>query len=72
MFNAKFKDTFPSQDHHAYSECYDWDINMVVAEVDTEDLGVMLKSAKIAQSFHHTARFAFHSEEERKAMFDFD
>jgi len=71
-FNAKFKETFPSRGHEAYSECYDWEINMVVVEVDTEDLGVMLRSTKVAPSSHHTARFAFHSEEERKAMFDFN
>jgi hypothetical protein len=45
---------------------------MVVVEVDTEDLGVMLKSMKVVRSSHHTAQFAFHSEEERKAMFNFN
>jgi hypothetical protein len=69
-FNVKFKHTFPDKEHLSYAQCYQWDLHTIIAEVDTEELGMKLGSSTVAASFHHTAVFPFHSEAEREAVFN--
>ncbi len=69
-FNVTFKKNFPRPEHNSYSECYEWDLNSLVVEVNMEDSGCMLRSASAPAKWHHTAVFSFHSEEERRSFLD--
>lgn len=69
-YNEIFKKSFPSPAHQTYSECYELDINSVIAELQTEELGYMLRSKKISPQWVHIAIFNMHSLKERKSMFE--
>jgi hypothetical protein len=71
QFNKQFTQKFPHRDHRSYSECYEWDLNTIAVEIDTEELGTMLASETVAAGFHHTASYPLNSETERRALFDF-
>ena len=69
-YNKIYRESFPNPVHKTYSECYRLDLNEIYVEVNTEGLASMLKSATAPASWHHFARFPFHSPEDRRAMFD--
>lgn len=69
-YNVTYKDSFPSPAHATYSQCYDLDLNMVVAEINTEEIFLQLYSRTVPAKWVHFAQFALHSRDERKAMFD--
>jgi len=69
-FNKVYKDVFPSPAHSTYSQCYDLDLNSLTIEVDTEDFGAMFWSLHAPAEWHHLISFQFHSESERRSMFD--
>jgi hypothetical protein len=69
-FNYQMKDKFPHRDHKTYREAYEWDVNSLIIEIDTEDLGFLLKSPAVPASWHHTAVFPFHSDEQRRQLFN--
>lgn len=69
-YNEIFKKSFPSPSHQTYSECYDLDINSVIIELQTENLGYMVKSKKISPKWVHCEIFNMHSSQERKSMFE--
>ena len=68
-YNVAFKDTFPSPAHKTYAECYDIDLNLVSAELQTEQLRCRFWSPKVAPAWVHFAKFHLHSPEERRGMF---
>lgn len=70
LFNRQMKDKFPHRDHKSYRAAYEWDVNSLIVEVDTEDLGFMLKSPTVSPDWHHTAIFPFHSDEQRRQLFE--
>jgi hypothetical protein len=65
-----FKNVFPSPAHTTYSQCYELDINSLVVEVDTEDLGVRLWTSAIKEKWHHLIQYELHSAEDRRSMFE--
>jgi len=69
-YNVIYRDSFPSPAHATYSQCYDLDLNMVVAEINTEDIFLCLFSRTVPPRGAHFAEFALHNKEDRKAMFD--
>jgi streptogramin lyase len=70
-YNTMFKDNFPNRAHKSYSECYDIDLNAVVAEVQSEPIGVRLWSPTVPPSDLHFCAFELHSPQERRSMFAF-
>jgi len=69
-FNKQFKETFPQPEHQSYSKCYEWDLSEIVVELNTEELGSMLRSGVVPAAYHHMARYSLRSEEERSALFE--
>jgi hypothetical protein len=69
-YNEMFKNNFPSPAHKTYSECYDLDLNTVMVELQTKEIGFMLRSAKVPPKWDHFVIFPLHSQEERKSMFE--
>ena len=70
-YNTIYRDSFPNPMHTSYSECYDLDINSVMAEIDTEDMDAQFWSSAAAPAWQHFATYALHSRAEREAMFEF-
>ena len=70
-YNTIYRESFPNPMHTSYSECYDLDINSVMAEIDTEDMNVQFWSAAAVPAWQHFATYALNSRAEREAMFDF-
>lgn len=70
-YNQKYKNTFPNPAHSTYSECYDLDINMVIAEIGSDHLGCRLWSPHVKANWTHFCQFTLNSTEERKSFFDF-
>jgi hypothetical protein len=68
-YNVIYKDSFPNPAHATYAECYDLDLNMVVAEISTEDVFLQLYSPSVPPRWLHFAQFELHNTDE-KAMFD--
>jgi hypothetical protein len=68
-FNELFKRTFPNPAHATYSECYDVDLNTLIVELDTEELGTRLWTNGAPVNHQHFARFNLHNSEMRRDMF---
>lgn len=71
-YNSVFKDSFPSQSHSTYAECYKLDLNAICVEVNTEALYCRLWSNSTQKPWIHFARFPLHTREERRSIFDID
>jgi hypothetical protein len=69
-FNKQFKETFPQPGHQSYSKSYEWDLKGVVVELNTEELGVMLKTSVAPPAFHHMAQYSLRAEDERNELFE--
>ncbi|MBW4622183.1 MAG: hypothetical protein KME17_22870 [Cyanosarcina radialis HA8281-LM2] len=69
-YNKIFKKSFPNSAHQTYSECYELDINSIIVELQTQDIGYMIKSDRVPPQWGHLAIFNIHSSEERKSMFE--
>ena len=72
QYTVIYKDSFPNPAHSTYSECYDLDLNMVSAEIQTDDLMVRLWSHAAEPNWVHLCSFPLHSREDRVYMFDLD
>ena len=70
-YNTNFKDSFPHPSHTSYRDCYDFDLNMVAVELQTEKIRARLWSDAIEPRWIHIVKFPLHSRAERKSMFDF-
>ena len=68
-YNVMFKGTFPSPAHESYKNCYEFDLNTVAVEVNTESIRTQLYSTKVEAAWFHIAQYELHSPDERKAMF---
>ncbi|WP_297112581.1 hypothetical protein [uncultured Devosia sp.] len=68
-YNKLFKNSFPSTDMKSLSDCYDKDIQSVVAEFGFGDFPYFLCSEAVAKSDHHIAHHELHNEEDRKFFF---
>jgi len=69
-YNVIYKDSFPSPAHATYAQCYELDLNTLIAEINTEELMLRIWSHAVKPKWTHFAQFALHDAEERKAMFD--
>lgn len=69
-YNEIFTKSFPSRTHESYVQCFEIDLNSVIAEIQTDELGFLMFSKKVAKSFYHYASFFLHSRLERANMFD--
>jgi hypothetical protein len=56
--------------HQSYSRSYEWDLNGVVVQLNTEELGVMLKTSVAPPASHHMAKYSLRSEDERNELFE--
>lgn len=70
-YNTTFKDRFPSPTHSSYSECFEMDLNSVVAEMQTLEVGTRFGTATRPPAFAHIAAFQLPSTAERRSMFSF-
>ena len=69
-YNKIFKNSFPSQSHVSYAECYDLDLNSVSVEFNTESLNCTFSSLSVEPSGLHMIQYALHDRKERVAMFE--
>lgn len=69
-YNKTFRKNFPSPEHATYRQCYDVDLNMVAAELDTESFHARLYSAVRPPAWQHHAMFPLHDPKERAYMLD--
>lgn len=67
-YNETYKRIFPSPGHKTYRDCYDLDLNMVCAELQTEGVLTRLWSAAVPPAWMHFAQFALHSREDRVSI----
>jgi hypothetical protein len=56
-YNEIFKDLFPSSKYGFLSELRHFDYEGFVVEIDTEDLGTVLKSKVAGNGMHHIATY---------------
>lgn len=69
VYNTIYKNSFPSEKHSNYAECYKLDLNAVSVEINLEEN--QLYSKKVPSSAHHFERFSLISDSERRNLFDF-
>lgn len=63
-YNIEFKDSFPSNKHKSYSECYDLDVRGITIEVDL-DMKRKLYTEKTGRRHTHMETFEFTSANDR-------
>ena len=68
-YNTHFKDSFPSTNLKVLDQCYNKDIQAVVAEINFKPFLYDLYSDVVSVSSEHIAHFDIHSEESRKSFF---
>lgn len=69
-YNKIYKDTFPNPAHSTYSECYELDLNSIMVEIQTEELGLRLWSQTVEAEWIHLCQFPLTSTDLRKSMFE--
>jgi len=69
QYNKQLKDSFPSTDIKTLSNCYDKDMQGVIAEFGLEGFPFNLYSETIPPKDYHIARFDLHNEDDRKVFF---
>lgn len=69
-YNIIYKDKFPDPAHKTYSECYDFDINSVAFEMDTESVRTKLFTDTIEPKFINLGSFTLDSKSKRRSLFD--
>lgn len=70
QYNVNFKDNFPSPSHE-YKECYELNLDYVMVELDTSELGFRLWSPSVEVSKEHRICYTFDSKLEFKNLFNF-
>lgn len=68
-FNKEFKNSFPSTSMKLLADCYEKDINSVVAEICHDDIPFTLFSDAVAPRDYHIASHDLHSSAARKVFF---
>ena len=69
-YNQKFVKHFPLPTHTSYSEYYAADVNSILVELDTRQVGYQLFSGAVAQHDRHAAEFYFPKGTERYRLFE--
>ena len=70
-YNEKLKDSFPPTNLEMLRDCYDKDINAIVAEICFEDYPFYLFSERIEPAAIHIIMHELHKEKNRRAFFGF-
>jgi hypothetical protein len=68
-YNTQLKDSFPSTNLKLLQNCYEKDLQSVVAEITFETLPYHLYSESVAAEYRHVAHFDLHKEEDRRSFF---
>lgn len=68
-YNTHFKDSFPSTNLKILEQCYDKDMQAVVAEINFSPFLYDLYSDSVSVKSGHIAHFDIHTEESRKSFF---
>lgn len=69
-YNDKFKNNFPTSEHHTYRDYYDLDFNALCIELFPETLGARIFSKHNEYHIWEFIQYSLHLERERKNMFD--
>jgi hypothetical protein len=69
-YNIKFKDSFPSTNMKTLHTCYQYDLNAVIVEIDTECVAAITFSEAVEPQSTHVAKFDLHSPSERLSFFE--
>ena len=72
QYNKEFKNSFPSTRLKILQDCYEKDFLAVVAEICIDQLPWRLKSDVVDPAYFHIAKHDLHSDEARRAFFQFD
>jgi hypothetical protein len=70
-YNEVYKDSFPAADQKILNHCYELDFSGLVVEIDTEELGLTLRSPKVSARSHHIAQFDLVDPTKRRSFFTF-
>ena len=72
QYNKEFKNSFPSTRLKILQDCYEKDFLAVIAEICIDQLPWRLKSDMVEPAYFHIAKHDLHSDEDRRAFFQFD
>ncbi len=64
-YNIELKNSFPSEKHKSYSECYELDIRALNIELDTSEMTRKLFSEKAPRTSYHSKMFEFKNVDDR-------
>ena len=64
-YNIELKNSFPSEKHKSYSECYELDIRALNIELDTSEMTRKLFSEKAPRKSYHSKMFEFKNVDDR-------
>lgn len=68
-YNKIFRDSFPSTNMKVLADCYEKDLQSVVAEFGFDHFSYFLCSETIPKSDHHIARHDLHADRDRRFFF---
>tara|TARA_R110001606_G_scaffold232260_1_gene379766 strand:+ start:124 stop:1107 length:984 start_codon:yes stop_codon:yes gene_type:complete len=69
-YNIELKNSFPSEKHKSYSECYNLDIRALSIELDTSEMIRKLFSEKAPRKSYHSKMFEFKNTDERISILE--
>ncbi len=69
IYNEIYKGSFPKEDQKILDDCYRLDFSGLVVEINSEDLGIYLKSTHMRRGMHHIAKFDLHDTAKRRSFF---
>ena len=68
-YNEIYKSRFPKQDQKILDACYKLDFSAIIVEINTEDIGLYLKSDHMRRGLHHMAKYDLHDLAKRRSFF---
>lgn len=68
-YNKHYVGEYPTSNLKHLADAYRLDYNALVTEIDTEDVGVTIRSATIPAADHHIAQFDLHDPQARRSFF---
>lgn len=71
-YNKHYTGEYPTSNRKHLKDAYRLDYNAIVTEIDTEEIGVTIRSPSINSDIHHIVQFDLHDPNTRLSFFEFD
>lgn len=69
IYNDKLKSGFPSTRQKFLKQAYEIEIESLVVEANTEDLGIRVFGRDLRSGYHHLAMYNMYDEKKRRSFF---